>query len=83
MKQDYMARLSRAARWMLPPDESEEVIADYRELVTQNPLPEEELYRELGNPVEAVRLLADESERKRWNRVFCVLALCLLISLVL
>ena len=78
MKQDYMARLSRAARWMLPPDESEEVIADYLELVTQNPRPEETLYRELGNPVEAVRLLADRKPYRRWLCFFVGMAACLI-----
>ena len=31
----YLKKFSRAARWRLPPQESEEAIADYRELLFQ------------------------------------------------
>ena len=37
MKKDYMTRLERAVRWRLQPQEAEDVIADYREIVG-NPL---------------------------------------------
>ena len=46
MKKDYMTRLERAARWRLPPQEAEDVIADYREMVGDPPRPEEELLRD-------------------------------------
>ena len=33
MRRDYLSRLSRAARWYLPPAEAAEVLEDYREIV--------------------------------------------------
>ena len=34
-REQYLKKFSRAVRWRLPPQESEEAIADYRELVFQ------------------------------------------------
>ena len=44
-----MARLEQAARWRLPPEEAEDVIADYRDIVGSPPRSEEELRREVGD----------------------------------
>ena len=30
MKKDYFTQLTRAARWLLPPEEAREVLAEYR-----------------------------------------------------
>ena len=76
MKQDYMSRLRRAARWMLLPEDAAEVIADYAELSAGRS--DEELEREVGNPVGAVRRVADEQEYRAWTRLFTALSLCVL-----
>lgn len=76
MKQDYMSRLRRAARRMLLPEDAAEVIADYAELSAGRS--DEELEREVGNPVGAVRRVADEKEYHAWTRLFTVLSVCVL-----
>ena len=48
MRRDYLSRLSRAARWYLPPAEAAEVLEDYREIVAGRS--EEELRRGLDAP---------------------------------
>ena len=53
MRRDYLSRLSRAARWYLPPAEAAEVLEDYREIVAGRS--EEELRRGLGTPRAAMR----------------------------
>ena len=79
MKQDYFTRLALAARWRMPPGEAKELLADYREILEENPRTEEELLRELGKPWTAVRLAADSGAYRRWLAVFAVLSLCLLL----
>ena len=76
MENNYLARLSRAAKWMLPPGESADVIADYRDILSDNSRTEEELRQDLGDPVEAVRMLSDKREYQRWKVVFTVLVIC-------
>lgn len=80
MKKDYMARLERAARWRLPRQEAEEVIADYRDIVGDPPRPEDELRREVGEPEQVIKLLVSPPKAYRvWQAVFAVLAACILI----
>ena len=80
MKKDYMARLERAARWRLPPQEAEDVIADYRDIVSTPPRPEEELRRDVGDPEQVVKLLMTPPRAYRiWLAVFAVMAVCILI----
>ena len=76
MRRDYLSRLSRAARWYLPPAEAAEVLEDYREIVAGRS--EEELRREVGSPQETVRRLAQPKAYRRWLAVFGVLAVCVL-----
>ena len=45
MKADYMTRLERWARWMLPRQEAEDVLADYRDIVGIRPLAQPRQYR--------------------------------------
>ena len=78
MKKDYMTRLEHAARWRLPPQEAEDVIADYREMVGDPPRPEEELLRELGKPRDAVRSLTRKWLYRIWLAVFLVMSFCVL-----
>ena len=62
MKKDYMARLEWAARWRLPPQEANDVIADYRDIVGDPPRPEDELLRDLGSPRAAIRPLTPQKQ---------------------
>ncbi len=73
-KKKYMSRLSRSARWRLPPREAEEVIADYQEMVYQEDRDEARLVEELGTPDQAVWLLTDAKTYRRWLWVFGILA---------
>ena len=77
LKRDYLSRLSRAARWRLGAKEAGEVIADYREIVGDPPRSEEELVRDLGRPLDAVKPLTDPKAYRLWLAVFAVLAVCL------
>ena len=73
-KERYLKKFSRAVRWRLPPQESEEAIADYRELVFQPERDESKLVEELGAPAQAAHLLTDVKAYRRWLAVFAVLA---------
>ena len=80
MKRNYMARLERAARWRLPPQEAEDVIADYRDIVGDPPRSEEELRREVGDPEQVVKLLVSPPRAYRvWQAAFGLMAACILI----
>ena len=80
MKKDYMTRLERAARWRLPRQEAEDVIADYRDIVGNPPRSEEDLRREVGDPEQVVKLLVSPPKQYRiWLAVFAALAACILI----
>ena len=74
MKKDYMARLERAARWRLPPEEAEDVIADYQDIVG-----DEELRRSLGKPRDVIAPLTPQKTYHIWLAVFVVLAACALL----
>ncbi|MDE6259965.1 MAG: hypothetical protein K2M42_03765 [Oscillospiraceae bacterium] len=76
MKKDYMARLERAARWRLPPQEAEDVIADYRDIVGTPPRSEDELRRELGKPRNVIRPLIQKKPYYTWLAVYVALAAC-------
>ncbi len=77
---DYLSRLSRAARWYLPPAEAAEVLEDYREIVEGRS--EEELRRDLGTPRAAMRQLAQPKAYRRWLAVFFILSACVLLPAV-
>ncbi|MCI9113214.1 MAG: hypothetical protein HFF96_02980 [Oscillibacter sp.] len=77
---DYLSRLSRAARWYLPPAEAAEVLEDYREIVAGRS--EEELRRDLGTPRAAMRQLAQPKAYRQWLAVFGILSVCLLLPMV-
>ncbi len=79
MKKDYMARLEWAARWRLPPQEANDVIADYRDIVGDPPRPEDELLRDLGSPRAAIRPLTPQKQYRVWLAVFALLAACPLL----
>lgn len=73
-REQYLKKFSRAVRWRLPPQESEEAIADYRELVLEEERDESRLVEELGTPTQAAHLLTDVKTYRRWLAVFAVLA---------
>lgn len=79
MRQDYMARLERWARWMLPRQEADDVLGDYRDIVGDPPRSYEELLRDLGKPRDAIRPLAQEKPYRAWLAVFAVMAACALL----
>ena len=72
-REQYLKKFSRAVRWRLPPQESEEAIADYRELIFQPERDESKLVEELGNPILAAHLLTDVKTYRRWLKIFAVL----------
>lgn len=74
MKKDYMTRLEGWARWMLPPQEAEDVIADYRDIVADS-----ELCRDLGKPREVIAPLITKKAYRVWLGVFTLLAACALL----
>lgn len=73
-REQYLKQFSRAVRWRLPPQESEDAIADYRELILLEERDETRLVEELGEPVQAAHLLTDVRTYRRWLKVFAVLA---------
>lgn len=73
-REQYLKKFSRAARWRLPPQESEEAIADYREMIFREEREESKLVEELGEPVQAAHLLTDVKAYRRWLAVFAVVA---------
>ena len=80
MRRDYLSRLSRAARWYLPPAEAAEVLEDYREIVAGRS--EEELRRDLGAPRAVARQLAQPKAYRRWVAVFAVLSVCIVLPAI-
>ena len=75
-REAYLKRFSRLARWRLPAGEAEEVIADYRELVTAQPEGGEALLKNLGSPFSAAMQIKPAKEYWRWMAVFALLGLC-------
>ncbi len=73
MRQDYMARLERWARWMLPRQEADDVLGDYRDIAA-----DPELGRELGKPREVIQPLVQKKQYRAWLAVFVVMAVCIL-----
>lgn len=79
MKTDYITRLERWARWMLPPQEADDVLDDYRDIVGDPPRPDEELLRELGKPRSVIRPLAQTKQYRVWLAQFAVMAACVVV----
>lgn len=73
MRQDYMARLERWARWMLPRQEADDVLGDYRDIAA-----DPELGRELGKPRQVIKPLVQKKQYRAWLAAFAVMALCIL-----
>lgn len=78
MGKDYMSQLSKWARWMLPWQEVEDVIADYHDIVGTPPRPAEELLRDLGKPKDVVKVLAQPKQYHAWLAAFVFMTACIL-----
>ena len=76
-RKSWLDRFSRAARWRLGAKDAGEVIGDYRELLDGDARTEEELARDLGKPLDAVKRLTEPKRYRLWLAVFAALALCL------
>ena len=73
---NYLRRLAWEARWRLPKEEAEEIIADYTELLEGDSRSAKELFRDLGTPRQAVRLLDEKDDAyHRWLATLAVLTL--------
>ena len=81
MKQDYMSRLARTARWYLPPAEASVVLEDYQEIVQGRS--EEVLRRDVGTPKDAVGRIVEIKAYQRWLAVFASLAACVALPMVI
>ena len=73
-EKDYLARLTRTARWRLPTKEADDIIEDYTELLMIDFRPYEDLCRDYGTPKYAVRQLSFFRDYGRWLLTFWVLA---------
>lgn len=72
----YLKRFSKFARWRLPANEAEDVIADYTELIAAQPKDGEDLLKNLGNPFAAAMQIKPAKEYYHWMAVFALLGLC-------
>lgn len=73
MKKPYLTRLERWARWMLPRQEAEDVIADYRDIAA-----DPEMLRGLDKPRDVIRPLVQKKPYYTWLAAFAVMAACVL-----
>lgn len=73
----YLERLSLAARWFLPRKEADELIDDYRGILSD--LPEGKDPRGMfGAPLEFVSSLSDPKSLRRWHIALCFMLFCAL-----
>lgn len=79
MKKTWLGRFSLAARWYLPRDEAEAVIADCADLLDGDGRSGKELERDLGLPRQAAAMLAQEKDYRRWLIAFCAMAAAALL----
>lgn len=78
-KKSWLGRFSRAARWYLGAKDAGEVIEDYRDILSGDARRSEELVRDLGKPLDAVKPLMDRNAYRVWLAVFIVLAACIVL----
>lgn len=79
MNSNYMAQISLWAKWFLPPQEAEDIISDYQDMITTTPRTDEELRRDYGKPRTAVKQLLQPKAYHHWLAIFVVLAACFFI----
>lgn len=80
LKLNYLQKLSLTARWFLPHKEAAELIDDYRDLLEE--IGEEEVTKRFGPPKKLVQDFSQPSQRRRWNVLFAILLLCILIPAI-
>lgn len=80
LKLNYLQKLSLTARWLLPHQKAAELIDDYRDLLEE--IGEEEVTKRFGPPEKLVRDFSQPSQRRRWNVLFAILLLCVLIPVI-
>ena len=78
----YMRQLAQAACWQMTPEEARMMLNDYEELLAHSSYSEDEMPREIGDPWQAVRLLADPRHYRRWLLFFALLSACILLPAV-
>lgn len=76
----YLKKLSYIVRWRLPKPDADEVLSDYAEMLSQRPAEDDvKLVQELGEPIQAARLVTEPRVYRRWMAVFFVMAICVLL----
>lgn len=83
MKKDYMTQISKWAKWILPQQEAEDVIADYHDIINIPPRSEEELIRDLGKPLDVVKVVAQPGQYGLWLVIFSALAACVIVPIIM
>lgn len=78
MGKDYLTQLSKWARWILPWQEADVVIADYHDIIGIPPRSMEELLRDLGKPRDVVKALAQPKQYRVWLAMFGIMTVCIL-----
>lgn len=78
-RKSWLDRFSRAARWRLGAKDAGEVIEDYRDILSGDTRRSEELVRDLGKPLDAVKALVDRKTYRVWLAVFIALAACIVL----
>ena len=71
----YFEKLSLAARWLLPNDEAENMVEDYKDILYEVSGPEEALER-FGPFWKPVMELADRKKIRRWHIAFAYMLFC-------
>ena len=78
MKRDYFSRLRLAARWQLERGEVDDVLSDYQDLMHSRS--EEELLRDFGSPVQAIKVVSQPKVYYQWIAAFLIMAALLPLS---
>lgn len=81
-EKQYLPRLTRIARWRLPPGDAADVIEDYTELMTVDFRTYEEHCKDYGTPKYAVRQVSVFWDYARWMITFGVLILFLTLPVL-
>ncbi len=73
----YLKKLSRNVHWKFPRKEAEDIVNDYRALLSDSQMHMEDLLPDIGTPFQAVRHLGNHSSYKLWIVVFALMLFCL------
>lgn len=72
MNRNYFSRLKIAARWRLERREVDDVLSDYQDLIHSRS--EEELLRDFGSPVQAIKAVSQPRFYYQWIAAFVIMA---------